>query len=100
MLTLTTSACVFWLPLCAVVSCAYCQVVGPRLRFDCEQVDVGIVPFGFPTVRDVTLFNDCEVPQLFKSFVRLDESVFCLLSPVFAASSSIFSPSPSPPHVP
>jgi hypothetical protein len=41
------------------------RVVGPRLRFDADSIDFGVVPFGFVTSRSIVLVNESEVPVAF-----------------------------------
>jgi hypothetical protein len=41
------------------------RVVGPKMHFDTEGINFGIVAFGFVASHTLTLINDCDVSALF-----------------------------------
>eukprot|EP00048_Salpingoeca_helianthica_P006582 m.100402 g.100402 ORF g.100402 m.100402 type:complete len:4697 (-) comp14058_c0_seq1:25-14115(-) len=48
------------------------RVVGPKVHFDVEGINFGIVAFGFVASQTITLINDCDVPVAFNLHLPSD----------------------------
>lgn len=65
------------------------QIIGPTFNFDCDELNFGMVPYGFLNTKYVNIINTCEIPMKFNLRIPEDGTMLKRQFDIIPSNGSI-----------